>query len=75
MQRLTIYHDDDLAAGFDAIVRDRSYAIRSEAMRDLVRKLVDGNRLKADEAGDCVPCLSYVYNHRTRSLAERLLDV
>ena len=75
MQRLTISHDDDLAAGFDAIVRDRSYASRSEAMRDLVRKLVDGNHLKADEAGDCVACLSYVYSHRTRSLAEQLLDV
>ena len=73
MQRVTISLDDDLAARFDAIVRERSYASRSEAVRDLVREMVDGTRLDAAEEGDCVACLSYVYNHRTRALAERLL--
>lgn len=74
MQRVTISLDDDLAARFDAIVRERSYSSRSEAVRDLVRELVDGTRQEASAQGDCVACLSYVYNHRTRALAERLLD-
>ena len=45
MQRVTISLDDDLATQFDAIVRERAYASRSEAVRDLVRELVDKERL------------------------------
>lgn len=75
MQRVTISLDDDLAARFDAIVRDRAYASRSEAVRDLVRKLVDGERLAAAQDGSCVASLSYVYDHRTRALAQHLLDL
>ncbi len=74
MQRVTISLDDDLAARFDAVVRDRAYASRSEAVRDLVRLRVDGER-RAARGGTCVASLSYVYNHRTRALAARLLDL
>ena len=75
MQRVTISLDDDLAARFDAIVRDRAYTSRSEAVRDLVRELVDKERLAAERGGSCVASLSYVYDHRIRSLAQRLLDL
>ena len=75
MQRVTISLDDDLATRFDAIVRDRAYASRSEAVRDLVRQRVDSERLAAARGGTCVASLSYVYNHRTRALAQRLLDL
>jgi len=75
MQRVTISLDDDLAARFDAIVRDRAYTSRSEAVRDLVRELVDKQRLAEGRGGMCVASLSYVYDHRTRSLAQRLLDI
>lgn len=75
MQRVTISLDDDLAARFDAVVRDRAYASRSEAVRDLVRVAVDGERRAATHGGTCVASLSYVYNHRTRALAARLLDL
>ena len=74
MQRVTISLDDELAARFDAIVRDRAYASRSEAVRDLIRERVADTRQVA-KAGDCIACLSYVYNHRIRSLADRLLDL
>lgn len=73
MQRVTISLDDDLATLFDAIVRERRYASRSEAVRDLVRQSVDATRLA--DAGACVASLSYVYDHRTRALAARLLDL
>jgi CopG family nickel-responsive transcriptional regulator len=74
VQRVTISLDDDLATRFDAIVREQHYASRSEAVRDLVRQSVDAARLAAD-AGTCVANLSYVYDHRTRALAARLLDL
>ncbi|MGI4881486.1 MAG: nickel-responsive transcriptional regulator NikR [Janthinobacterium lividum] len=75
MQRVTISLDDDLAARFDEIVGERRYASRSEAVRDLVRQLVDSERLAAKRVGTCVASLSYVYDHRTRALARRLLDL
>lgn len=74
MQRVTISLDDDLAARFDAVVRNRAYASRSEAVRDLVRQRVDNERHQ-DCGATCVASLSYVYNHRTRELAARLLDL
>ncbi len=74
MQRVTISLDDDLAQAFDALARTRGYASRSEAVRDLVRRDVDGARL-AGPRGTCVATLSYVYGHRTRALAARLLDL
>ena len=73
MQRVTISLDDDLATRFDAVVHERHYASRSEAVRDLVRQSVDAARLSAS-TGTCVANLSYVYDHRTRALAARLLD-
>ncbi|QYE36854.1 nickel-responsive transcriptional regulator NikR [Polymorphobacter sp. PAMC 29334] len=73
MQRVTISIDDDLAARFDAAVRDRAYASRSEAVRDLVRRAVDD--VRRTSAGTCVASLNYVYDHRTRALAARLLDL
>ena len=75
MQRVTISLDDNLAAQFDLIVAERRYASRSEAVRDLVRELVDKERLAAERTGICVASLSYVYDHRIRSLAQRLLDM
>lgn len=75
MQRVTISLDDELAAQFDVVVRERRYASRSEAVRDLVRELVDRERLAAARRGTCVANLSYVYDHRIRSLAQRLLDL
>lgn len=75
MQRVTISLDDDLAARFDLIVRQRRYASRSEAVRDLVRESVDRDRLAAERGGACVASLSYIYDHRVRSLAQRLLDL
>lgn len=73
MQRVTISLDDALAAQFDAVVRARNYQSRSEAVRDLVRREVDDERLDAAAGGACVASLSYVYDYRTRALAQRLL--
>jgi len=78
VQRVTISIDDHLAAQFDDIVRDLAYTSRSEAVRDLVRKRVDAARRDGRNGGAsamCVASLSYVYNHRTRELAARLVDL
>jgi CopG family nickel-responsive transcriptional regulator len=71
MQRITITIEDDLLAEVDALVARKGYASRSEAMRDLVR--AGAAREAEPSAGSpCIATLSYVYDHGTRELAQRL---
>jgi CopG family nickel-responsive transcriptional regulator len=72
MERFTISLDDRLASQFDAWRTARSYANRSEAVRDLLRSVIGRGRSSKGSAGQCVACLSYVFNHHERDLAERL---
>ena len=74
MERITMSLDEKLTKDFDEIIRDRGYGSRSEAMRDLLRREIETHRQTRDASGHCVASLSYVYNHRERSLAERLMQ-
>lgn len=74
MERFTISLDAALAAEFDALVAQRGYQNRSEAVRDLIRAAIGAAHAEATESGHCVAALSYVYNHHERALAERLTD-
>lgn len=72
MERFTISLDEDLAREFDALIAQRGYHNRSEAVRDLIRAQLEAARLERDDAPFCVANLCYVYNHHERELAERL---
>lgn len=75
MERFTISIDEDLARAFDALIAERGYRNRSEAIRDLLRGHLESAR-QSGAAGDyCVANLSYVYNHHERDLAERLTEL
>ena len=73
MQRITIAIDDDLLDAVDALMRQRHYTSRSEAFRDILRESV-GRDASAEPATPCVATLSYVYDHETRELAQRLIS-
>lgn len=75
MQRVTISLDDAIAASFDMALHEQGYQTRSEAVRDLIRQHIDARRLEQEGGKHCVANLSYVYNHRIRALAQRLLDM
>jgi CopG family nickel-responsive transcriptional regulator len=75
MERFTISLDDALAREFDALIAERGYDNRSEAVRDLLRAHLDKLREARDLDGHCVGNLSYVYNHHERELAERLMAI
>jgi CopG family nickel-responsive transcriptional regulator len=72
MERFTISLDDKLAHEFDHWIAGRGYANRSEAIRDLFRAELERTRQATHQSVHCVACLSYVYNHHERDLAERL---
>ncbi len=75
MERFTISLDESLAQEFDAFMRERGYANRSEAVRDLLRHTLETYRLAQEAAPYCIANLSYLYNHHERRLAERLTDL
>lgn len=75
MERFTISIDEDLAREFDALIAERGYSNRSEAVRDLMRSLLETSRQARSEGTHCVANLSYVFNHHERELAERLTEL
>lgn len=75
MERLTISIEDQLAKQFDNFIRARGYSNRSEAMRDLIRERLEGERLENWDEGHCVATLSYIYNHHESELASRITSV
>ena len=75
MDRFTISLDENLAAAFDQLIKERGYATRSEAVRDILRSHLQARDESKDSKGACVANLSYVYNHHERELAERLTSI
>jgi CopG family nickel-responsive transcriptional regulator len=75
MERFTISLDESLASQFDQLIAERGYSNRSEAVRDLIRGAIEGDRQRAKPSGHCVANLSYVFNHHERELAERLTSL
>jgi CopG family nickel-responsive transcriptional regulator len=75
MHRVTVSLDDETALQFDELTKDQGYQSRSEAVRDLIRHAIEARRLESGAGTYCVANLSYIYNHRTRALAQRLLDM
>ncbi|WP_034411991.1 nickel-responsive transcriptional regulator NikR [Derxia gummosa] len=75
MDRLTISLPEDLATAFDRLIARQGYGNRSEAMRDLIRRAVENDRLARAEAPHCVASVSYVYNHHERVASDRLMEV
>ncbi len=75
MDRFTISLEPQLARAFDELIARRGYGNRSEAVRDILRRHIESDRLEQGRAGHCVAAVSYVYNHHERSLAERVVEL
>ncbi len=75
MDRFTISLDEKLATAFDQLIKERGYATRSEAVRDILRSHLQVREEKHNAKGLCVANLSYVYNHHERELSERLTSI
>jgi CopG family transcriptional regulator, nickel-responsive regulator len=73
MERITITIDDDLLATVDSLVQKRGYPSRSEAIRELIREAASQDHAQAGQA-PCVAALSYVFDHSTRELSQRLVS-
>lgn len=75
MERLTISLNDHLAEQFDVVMHKRGYFNRSEAVRDLIRDLLDTVHSEEHIEGHCIATLSYIYSHHESELASSLTAV
>jgi len=73
LTRFGISIDGRLLQRFDALLQDKGYVNRSEAIRDLIRAaLVEQEWARGDE--ETVGTVTLVYDHHTRDLADRLTE-
>ncbi len=71
--RFGVSLDRKLLDRFDALIREKNYTNRSEALRDLIRQELV---LKAwGEDRNVAGAITYVYDHHQRELLNRILDI
>jgi CopG family nickel-responsive transcriptional regulator len=73
LTRFGISIDDRLLKRFDALIADKGYGNRSEAIRDLIRgALVEEQWAREDT--ETVGTVTLVYDHHTRDLSDKLTE-
>jgi CopG family nickel-responsive transcriptional regulator len=73
LTRFGISIDDRLLKRFDALIAEKGYGNRSEAIRDLIRgALVEEQWAREEE--ETVGTVTLVYDHHTRDLSDKLTE-
>ncbi len=62
-----------LSQRFDALIRQKQYPNRSEAIRDLIRKILIEEEIQSDQI--VVGVLHLLYDHHQRELSDKLTDI
>ena len=75
MERFTISLEPGLARSFDALIAERGYLNRSEAVRDLLREKLGQALLSCGEAKWGVGTATYVYDRSDQTLVQRVLHL
>ncbi|MDP2401273.1 MAG: nickel-responsive transcriptional regulator NikR [Actinomycetota bacterium] len=71
--RFGISADERLLERFDALIADKGYVNRSEAVRDLIRNALVEEQWRDDE-GQAVGTVTLVYDHHSTDLADKLTE-
>ncbi len=58
---------------FDRLIKEKQYPNRSEAIRDLIRKMLIEEEIKSDQV--VLGVLHLLYDHHQRELTDRLTDI
>jgi len=72
--RFGVSIDERLLKKFDDMIEEKGYVNRSEAIRDLIRYMLDTNEI-SDPDAETVGTLSLVYNHDTHEIADKLNEI
>jgi CopG family nickel-responsive transcriptional regulator len=74
LERFGVSMEKELLGRFDALIAERKYASRSEAIRDLVRKELV-SKMWSDPRADVIATVSIVYGHHEHRLADTLAEL
>ena len=73
LKRFSISLDEQLLEQFDGYIHPRGYSNRSEAVRDLIRKVLVNEEWEQDS--EVVGVVSIVYNHHQPQLQEKITQL
>ena len=74
VERIGISLDRKLLADFDRLIKQKGYANRSEAVRDLIRRQITEKHLESPKA-KAVAAVCLVYNHHSTKLMQKLTRI
>ena len=72
--RFGVSIDEKLLDKFDALINEKGYVNRSEAIRDLIRSMIINEDI-SDPDAESIGTLSLVYNHHASDIADKLNDI
>lgn len=73
LTRISISLEENLLESFDKLIEAKGYAMRSEAIRDLIRDLLIRQEVR-NRQGEQVAVVTMVYDHHARELSAKLID-
>ncbi len=74
VERVGISFEPELLDSFDQLIKAKGYTNRSEAIRDLVRKALVEEQVRAG-TGEVIGTLTYIYNHHEGDVNRRLMNL
>ena len=74
LTRFGISLEEELLQQFDALIDQKGYPNRSEAIRDLIRDSLVQDRWEGGTE-ECVGTITLVYSHDTRELTDNLTEI
>lgn len=74
IERVGVSLEKELLEAFDRLISEKGYQSRSQAIRDLIRQQLSGQRLR-DEKAEAVAAVVLVYDHHSTTLMERLTEL
>ena len=74
VERVGVAFEPELLRDFDQLIRDKGYASRSEALRDLARRSIIESAIKDDNAS-VIGTLTIIYDHDAPGVTDRLLHL
>ena len=72
--RVGVSFEPELLDKFDALIREKGYTNRSEAIRDLIRKLIIEAEVRS-EKGDVVGTITFIYDHDVSDVTNKLMHL
>lgn len=73
--RFGVSIEQDLLENFDNLISEKSYATRSEALRDLIRNALIENKIDVDSETEVLGSLTIIYDHHASSLLQEMADI